>query len=143
MCFIFLTQASSRYFPRIELCHFYALFVYFFVFHSDPLLFLWLETLTNTELPTIMISAKSLWFSVLHYACTLKTMINLPCPVIFPYGAVLLLHTITHSSPPRPYGLKVFAEPVNCNGAFFPGGPGLLWGWYVLPMQYAGDPPLL
>ena len=44
-----------------------------------------------TELPTIMISAESLPFSVLHYTRTLKTIINLPFPLIIPYGAVLTL----------------------------------------------------
>ena len=43
------------------------------------------------ELSTIMISAGSLRFSVLRYARTLQTTINLPFPIIVPYGAVLML----------------------------------------------------
>jgi len=44
------------------------------------------------KLPTITISAESLRISVLHYARTLKTSINLPIPVIVPYGTVLSLY---------------------------------------------------
>jgi len=49
--------------------------------------------LTPCLLSTITISAESLRFSVLHYTITpvLKTTINLPFPIIVPYGAVLSL----------------------------------------------------
>jgi len=110
-------------------------------------------------------SCQPLWFSVLHYARTLKTMINLPFPVIVPCGAVVSLswpHTVSQgllarlyfgeypqavtcsaqpvwcspcSSCSRPHGLKAFAAPANQNGAFISGGPRNLLGWCALPMQ--------
>jgi len=86
--------------------------------------------------------------SLRHYVSTLKTKINLPFPVIVPYCVTVLAgHCITrpaclyfreysqavacsaqpllwpsHSSCSTLHGLKVFAEPVNHNGVFFPGG---------------------
>jgi len=52
------------------------------------------------ELSTIRISAESFRFSVLHYARTLKTTINLPFPLIVPYVAVLTMsyRTLYHTA---------------------------------------------
>ena len=104
--------------------------------HASPGYHRFIKTF-RAELPTITISAESLQFSVLRYACTLKTKINLSFPVIVPYGAVFSLFSCTlyhfvacsaqplwcssHGSCSRLHSLKAFAAP------FFPGGPWILW----------------
>jgi hypothetical protein len=95
------------------------------------------ELQVNTYVSVIISlqSCQPLRFSVLHYARTLKTTINLPFPVIVLCGAVLSLSPVQHSvygaphtSSSTPHGLKTFAAPANRNGAFFSRRAQDLWG---------------
>ena len=77
-------------------------------------------SISCSELPTITISGESLRISVLHYARTLKTTINLPFPVTVPYGTVLTMfqpHIVSHSLYFGDYteAVACSAQPLCCS----------------------------